>query len=406
MKNLIQLAVLVFCCWVGILTLGQGVLVDTYAFAESSVTIDLPAKGDLTETDDGHIEFVIEGIAMSVYDHVALETAFDFTEADSVDDAMNTLAPELLADSDDFDEDAVTTDTLDDDREFAWLDVEGDETVSIIVLMMSDGSFGVLQVVTGNRQVASTKSILLDILETFDSRESGGLSLDIDTTALSDAFCNVSTSQANTVQVRVGPGTNRTVVSFLPANVEFVALGKAEADDGSLWFKVDKDEAAPGKAVNETWILAESVIHDGNCDAVADVAAPPIIPIIAQPTPKPDGSPPDESDYILPQGGTWTLSWGAIFLSCSNGASGSVDSGLTPLPVFVTGGGPNGLSIQNEIYASSGVNNYTLSDVFVMDGDSINATVTMRVNSETSISGRISFGVDNCTGTLPVTISR
>jgi len=48
--------------------------------------------------------------------------------------------------------------------------------------------------------------------------------------------CTVRTDSANTISVRVGPGGNRTVFAFLPADQDFAVLGQAEADDGGLWW--------------------------------------------------------------------------------------------------------------------------------------------------------------------------
>jgi hypothetical protein len=91
--------------------------------------------------------------------------------------------------------------------------------------------------------------------------------------------CLVSAESANTVIVRVGPGENRTAVAFLPAETEFVVQGQAEDVFGALWFQLDKEEAAPGKLINEAWVAALEVISSGDCEAVGEVDAPPIIPI-------------------------------------------------------------------------------------------------------------------------------
>src|SRR5262245_10936828 len=91
--------------------------------------------------------------------------------------------------------------------------------------------------------------------------------------------CTVSTDEANTVRLRVGPGANRTSFAFLPADEAFAVLGKAQDDDGGLWWKVDRQEVAPKKSAAEAWVSDEDVTKAGDCDAVQDVNVPPIIPI-------------------------------------------------------------------------------------------------------------------------------
>jgi len=100
--------------------------------------------------------------------------------------------------------------------------------------------------------------------------------------------CIISTTQARTVQVHVGPGANRTVVAFLAANTEFVAEGQANDNAGAVWYRLNVDEAAAGSGANEAWVAAEDVDAAGNCENVAVAVAPPIIPITA---PRPVATP-------------------------------------------------------------------------------------------------------------------
>ena len=146
--------------------------------------------------------------------------------------------------------------------------------------------------------------------------------------------CAVSTPDARTVNVHVGPGENRTSVTFLPANVDIAVTGQSEDDDGNLWYQVDKETAAPGRAINEAWVLAEAVETEGECEEIADAIAPPIIPIIQRPTPSPSGDTDapetDSADAavatnIMPNGGSWTLGWGATTsVSCESEGLASV----------------------------------------------------------------------------------
>jgi hypothetical protein len=153
-------------------------------------------------------------------------------------------------------------------------------------------------------------------------------------TATPEKSCTVSTADARIVQVRVGPGENRTSVTFLPADIEVEVTGQTADDNDNLWYQVDKEVAAPGRAINEAWVLAETVITSGSCDDVTDTAAPPIIPIITRPTPAAseadseasgDSDEPAPATDIKPNDGLWTLSWGpTITFYCPNTGSETV----------------------------------------------------------------------------------
>jgi uncharacterized surface protein with fasciclin (FAS1) repeats len=91
--------------------------------------------------------------------------------------------------------------------------------------------------------------------------------------------CFVFTEEEGTVQVRVGPGENRTSIAFLPANVEFEVLGQATDAEGDVWFKLDKEEATPGRSNAEAWVSADAVETIGDCENVVDVNAPAVVPI-------------------------------------------------------------------------------------------------------------------------------
>jgi hypothetical protein len=401
MKRVLKFTLIMICGLIWLPTLAQDDNTETYEFMDSSVTITFPSKWKLTEADDGHINLSTNNFNVQAYDSIALTNAFDFKSADSVEDALIELAPQLLGNTAEFDEDAII---LEGNMARFATNVD-DDTITIMVVLMSDGTFGILQSTSPEDETLSNETILMDILATFNSAGGGGLSLNLDSLDLSNVFCNVSTSESNSVQVRVGPGTNRTVVSFLPAHTEFAVLGKAEANDDSLWFKLNKEEAAPTKSVNETWILAESVTQEGDCDAVPDAAAPPIIPIIVQPTPNPDGTT-DNSDYIIPTAGAWRIIGNDIFLSCANGAALQLPSELAPGTSSISGGGSDGLNIDGEIYAAAGPNAYVFSDIIVIDGEVVTATITFQVSGENSISGNILFVVQTCHANIPLTFTR
>ena len=80
--------------------------------------------------------------------------------------------------------------------------------------------------------------------------------------------CIVRTEDAATVQVRVGPGNNRGVLAFLPADRDFDALSQFEDADGGVWYQLDPTIAAPAQVANQTWVSADDVDSTGNCDAL------------------------------------------------------------------------------------------------------------------------------------------
>ncbi|MBL8157231.1 MAG: hypothetical protein JNM70_23865 [Anaerolineae bacterium] len=136
---------------------------------------------------------------------------------------------------------------------------------------------------------------------------------------LQDGSCFVTATKAKTVSVRVGPGENRTPVAFLPTGKSFQVQGRFVAKDESVWYQIDPKEAAPKKAIQEAWVAAGDDLRErGDCEAVADADAPPIIPIIVQPTAAPatsgESAPPAESagttaGTITLRSGTWSFNF-------------------------------------------------------------------------------------------------
>ncbi len=134
--------------------------------------------------------------------------------------------------------------------------------------------------------------------------------------------CRITASEANSIQLRVGPGTNRSVFAFLPAGSDFVVTGQAEANDGSVWYQLDKAEVAPNAGAAEAWVAQDDVDTTGDCEAVTDADAPPIVPIqqAAPPAANPDnsGSSASTAGGNVPSAGNWRLSFGSEFVgSCA-----------------------------------------------------------------------------------------
>jgi hypothetical protein len=120
--------------------------------------------------------------------------------------------------------------------------------------------------------VSDTEATLADVRAIFRTIQD-------DSNPPSGEACTVSTDQARTVALRVGPGFNRTSVAFLPDGEDFDVLGQASEDDGNLWYQLDKAQAAPDSSAGEIWVLSDEVATQGDCVAVVDADAPPIVPI-------------------------------------------------------------------------------------------------------------------------------
>lgn len=143
---------------------------------------------------------------------------------------------------------------------------------SVDTFMAIINTFGGLQTADGSTTSSGTTQGQAPV-----DNKSGGTTTTTTTTVNADP-CTISTTQANTVRLRVGPGTNRGVIRFLEANRNFTVIGTANAaNDNSKWWRLEKSEAAPTQAANEVWVADSDVTTAGGCDSVGTVAAPPII---------------------------------------------------------------------------------------------------------------------------------
>jgi hypothetical protein len=284
---------------------------------------------------------------------------------------------------------------------------------------LSDGTYGYLAFVTPKGGLDAQQGVIDSIIASFDS--SGTL---INT---GSSECSVSTDGADTAQLRVGPGPNRGAISFLPANTEVTVTGRIELDDGSVWYQLDKAEAAPnGTAAAELWVAAESVTATGGCSSVGDTAAPPIIqsaPPAPQSPPSDTGSAPADTGSapadtgagsgLLPGLGRWTLTYNATTNASCVGYQN------VPIPTTeildritytyqVTSASGNSFTYGGDVFTRTpGTNTFTGLFSFE-DGESLQAWFT--VNSSTSISGQatLNFVLDDtqCSATLLFISSR
>ncbi len=134
--------------------------------------------------------------------------------------------------------------------------------------------------------------------------------------------CYISTPTGEPVRLRVGPGFNRAALTYLPGG-EYEVQGQFEDDADNVWFKLDKNAVAPERDAREIWVQRADIDERGDCDAVVDALAAPMIPIPVVEdgvvTVRTNGIPPEEGD-IVPSGGGYTLSYGTFGSStCGEG---------------------------------------------------------------------------------------
>ncbi len=85
-------------------------------------------------------------------------------------------------------------------------------------------------------------------------------------------LCSVSTEVAESVEVRVGPGADRTRIAFLPTGTQVAVQGQFTNAAGELWYKVDKFQATPSNAADifEAWVISTTPTITGpGCGLVA-----------------------------------------------------------------------------------------------------------------------------------------
>lgn len=237
------------------------------------------------------------------------------------------------------------------------------------------------------------------------------------TTTTSSEPCLVSTTVADTVQLHVGPGLNRAVVAFLPANTEFEVTGSFTTDDDSEWFQLDKSEAAPNSAASEVWVAREDVDESGNCDTVEDASAPPIVPIISnpplQPTAAPGATAAPVEPGLVPAEGDWTFTLdGTTLASCEgtetirfNTSEALGDEPLSQIYRLRVSNGGTTITFSGDNFTQTAPGSYYGTYTF---DDGSNAQIRLQVVSTTFMTGSLiaNATVDGlaCSATVPVTV--
>jgi hypothetical protein len=82
----------------------------------------------------------------------------------------------------------------------------------------------------------------------------------------------VITTNTN-VPVYVGP--NRAIRTTFPANQIIGVTGQQQADDGSLWWRIEP--LGDSQEVDRFWVRQSDVTAQGGCDIVEDASSPQVI---------------------------------------------------------------------------------------------------------------------------------
>jgi hypothetical protein len=168
-------------------------------------------------------------------------------------------------------------------------------------------------------------------------------------------------------------------VAFLPPGTQFEVTGAFTADDGSEWFQLDKDEAAPTSAANEIWVARLDVDESGACDAVQSASAPPIVPILSAPPASGSASgEPAAPPSAVPRAGTWTITYQ------ENGNASCLGSENVVLPSFdlFTNMPPSNVEQTTLTVSNGGANIRFLGVDFTAAGNGYFGTYTDGTNTQ------------------------
>jgi hypothetical protein len=415
MKNLFMKAWIVLCIgMLSVLSFAQDDTLTTFEFEDSGASISFPEDWEHEVGDNGELELTMGDSMVIVYDTVAITNEFEIDQAETPEELLELIQEKLSTD------DAETVKLVElDGREIAKMAMSVDEGIGAVAAVpMDDETVGlVMFTISSSDEEDDLTEIIDEMIASFNVGDS---------TATGEA-CSVSTDQSNTVQIRVGPGQNRTVIAFLPAGISFNVLGQTTDGDGNMWFSMPKDEVAPTKAVNETWIASDSVDQSGDCATVVDALAPPIIPIRqAQPTPVPqvaddgtvtepvadttdaesgDAFATDADGALIPTQGLWVERHYNGTGTCEDGRTGTTNPRVGDFTADLSGGGVNGITFNDTFYSYIGNDTYEAYEVVPYSGGEYVARLTFTLTSANTAGGSIGEVYNKCNFNLPITLN-
>jgi hypothetical protein len=419
MKSFLKLFILIICLLFPVIAFAQDATPTQAVDLSNGYSISLPLGWTLLRGSGGAFTARGSGLSLKIFTPTYVDTLDTNISADSnVVDALITLyalppTSATVAKAD------VLKSRYGDRLAAVYADVSDDATDQMaIVISMPTGSPGYLIFSADKGQLVGMMDILTPIVGSFIQTEAateeaptqhgasvGGASSaggnNGATTGGSEVNCTVSAASADAAQLRVGPGTNRGAISFLPANIDVTVTGRIVLSDKSVWFQLDKTEAAPkGTAAAELWVAADQVTATGDCDHVGETSAPPVIPgHVAPPTavpgstnqPPPDQGSADGASGTLPRAGTWTLTFNSTTNASCQGyenvpiPSTEIFDNLTQTySMFIINS--NSFNYGNDVFTRiPGTNSFNGSFTF---DDGTNAQIRFDMTSATSMFGQ------------------
>ncbi|MEO8393612.1 MAG: hypothetical protein ABI700_11540 [Chloroflexota bacterium] len=417
MKSIYKLLILVACLLLPVIAFAQDASASQTVDLDDGYSIVVPADWQITKNNDGVFMLAGDTLRVTVTTPTRLKALnFNFTAADNAVDVLLAVPMTVnpLTKSD-------VKKALYDDRQAAvYTNLSSDfADQQVVALLMSDDSFGFLSFTTAKGQLAAQQIEIDAIIASFDSSTSAGGGTgggtgrsasiggttsngsNASTGGASEVNCTVSAESADAAQLRVGPGTNRGAISFLPANVDVTVTGRIVLSDKSVWYQLDKKEAAPkGTAAAELWVSAESVTASGDCDHVGETSAPPVIPGNIAPPPATnnnggsgsgDQGSANSAPGSLPTAGTWNMTINATTnASCAGYENVPIpstevfDSLTYTFGMFIVNG--NSFNYGQDVFTRiPGTNSFSGSFTF---DDGTNAQIRFDLRSPTSMFGQ------------------
>jgi hypothetical protein len=319
--------ILLLLCCLTVLPLSVSAQNDTQTVdLGDSYSIAVPDDWQVTENENGY--FTLEGDTITVEvmtPRYIRSLGINFNQDRNVSDVLIALT--TLFDGVEPDRDEIEK-LLYGDTTAAGFTIADDEATDQfnVALVLLDGLFGYITVTVENDQLDVFSDRIDPIISSFQTTH---------TEAASGDPCTVRADDAATAQLRVGPGTNRGAISFLPEDTDVTATGRIELEDGSIWYQLEIDEAAPdGTAAAELWVFDEDVTLSGDCENVGDTDAPPVIRAAPQVVTQPqgDGSAPVETNATITPGllqatpGSWTLTINPVLNASCGGENAPLSS--------------------------------------------------------------------------------
>ena len=396
MKSCFKLLILITCMIaLPVIVFAQDSLVPQTVDLADGYTLSIPADWKLTEVNNGVFSVQSDEVTVSLLlpAHIA-SLGLNISNTSSLVYALIDRYG-LMPKNGKVGLPAIQQVIYGDYPAYVYRDLDGvDQDEMDVVLDLSGGSLSYFVFVVPKGQLTPLRSTISAIITSFKQTGTSGVGITgaqatesagsgtSATGGASEVNCTVSTDSASSAQLRVGPGTNRGAISFLPANVDVTVTGRIVLKDGSIWYQLDKAQAAPkGTAAAELWVSADDVTGTGDCNHVGDTTAPPVIPgHIAPPptittttnaTPVPgDTSSANSAPGSLPTPGRWTITYNPTTnISCRGTNNFPTDS--------------------NEVYAS-------LTYTFFLDGVDANSfkyggDLLTRIPGTNSFSGSFTF---------------